>query len=159
MTFKVLQVYDVISILNLSSLVCCMPHKIHWTPLWWYLTVPLPHFLSLQHLMNEWFSEKCAEVSKPLSIKTEPLAVDVSSLDSVEDCADFVKCVPSPHTDSMSHLRRSSVSERSSVKAAAAAAVQQTRDCSLGSAKKVRKAELIFFVHMDLMYAGRYCNC
>lgn len=88
-----------------------------------YLSV---HVIYFQHLMNEWLNEKSQDL-KPLSIKTEPLEV-------VEDEAEFVKCVPSPHTNSLSHLRRNSLSAAVGPRGPSSGGSQP--DHSMGSAKK-----------------------
>ena len=91
--------------------------------------------LLLQHLMNEWLSEKAQDLQKPLSIKTEPLEVN-TALDSSDKNSEFIKCVPSPHATPLSHLRRSSFSGTYTPKSFNSPAPSQL-DCNLGSAKKV----------------------
>lgn len=77
----------------------------------------------LQHLMNEWLSEKSEGNSKPS--KSEPLEVTVEE-------SMFVTCLPSPR-NSMDRLRRNSqtsgVRERSS---------SVHGESNAGSAKKVK---------------------
>lgn len=84
--------------------------------------------------MNEWLSEKSQDLAKPLSIKTELLEVNTAM---TQDNAEFVKCMPSPHTNSLSHLRRHSMSGCSQTKTAATTAVTNVSELGLGSAKKV----------------------
>ena len=68
---------------------------------------------------------------KPLSIKT-----DLSDVDSEE--TEFVKCVPSPHANSLSHLRRNSLSyNRGENHGKAVGSVNLQMDSNIGSAKKV----------------------
>ena len=85
-------------------------------------------------MMNEWFNEKSQDLAKPLSIKTEPLEVNTVI---AEENAEFVKCMPSPHANSLSHLRRHSMSGCNQTKTAATTAVANVAEVSLGSAKKV----------------------
>ncbi len=90
-------------------------------------------FCLSQHMMNEWLSEKSEkspDIQKPLTIKTELAEENAEN-------AEFVKCVPSPHTSFLSHLRRSSMSACSQTKPAPVMAVSQL-DSSMGSAKKVQ---------------------
>ncbi|XP_013399899.1 histone-lysine N-methyltransferase 2E isoform X2 [Lingula anatina] len=73
-----------------------------------------------KHLMNEWLNEKSQDLQRPLSVKTEPLEVTTET-------ADFVMCVPSPHSMSLNHLRRGSFSSSQG---------KSNLEASLGSAKK-----------------------
>ena len=84
--------------------------------------------------MNEWLNEKSQDLAKPLSIKTEPLEVNTII---AEENAEFVRCMPSPHANSLSHLRRHSMSGCNQTKTAATTAVTNVAEVSLGSAKKV----------------------
>ena len=93
-----------------------------------------------QHLMSEWLSEKSTDCSSPTrsAVRVEPLEISVAGSSEAE--ADFVKCVPSPHTNSLSHLRRSSVSNVSShTRAVDSIPGVQLDTTNLGSAKKVWK--------------------
>ncbi len=90
--------------------------------------------------MKEWLYEKGHEVTKPLSIKTESLDMEGSSVHGpgTEDSVDFVQCLPSPSTNALSHLRRSSMSNCTNVKDAASSIVSSLGS-SMGSAKKVSR--------------------
>lgn len=69
-------------------------------------------------------------MQRPLTIKT-----DLSDVDSEE--AEFIKCVPSPHANSFSHLRRNSVSTARDNQGKAVGSVALQLDNNIGSAKKV----------------------
>ena len=100
----------------------------------------------LQHLMNEWLIEKsqqqepAAASNKPSLLppkSAEPLEIQTVT-SAEEEEAEFVRCVPSPHASSLSHLRRNSVSSTNSDrKAVNSASVSQFESMGLGSAKKV----------------------
>ena len=85
--------------------------------------------------MSEWLSEKVGEASPTRTNRMDPLEVQVGTSDAE---ADFVKCVPSPHTNSFSHLRRSSVSNVSSHTRAVDSIPGVQLDTNMGSAKKVQ---------------------
>ena len=90
--------------------------------------------------MKEWLYEKGHEITKPLSIKTESLDIEgnnATGMSTGEDSVEFVQCFPSPSTNALSHLRRSSMSNCSNTRDAATSAVTNIGS-SLGSAKKVR---------------------
>lgn len=78
--------------------------------------------------MNEWLSGE-KDVQRPLSIRTECLEGSTE-----EEEADFVKCQPSPHADTLLHLRRNSMSSVASH----GKAVNSGGDSVKGFAKKVR---------------------
>lgn len=97
-----------------------------------HLSNAVLYFASLQHRLSEWLQETGQEVQRPLSIKT-----DLSDVDSEE--AEFIKCVPSPHANSLSHLRRNSVSTGRDNQGKAVGSVTLQLDNNIGSAKKVNK--------------------
>ncbi len=95
-------------------------------------------------MMKEWFSEKTQEMTKPLSIRTDPVDFDNNSNSATDDSAEFVRCMPSPSANALSHLRRSSMSNCSTTKDAASSAVS-SMNSSMGSAKKVNISSVVFF--------------
>ena len=110
--------------------------------------------------MKEWLYEKGHEITKPLSIKTESLDIDgnTTSMSTGEDSVEFVHCLPSPSTNALSHLRRSSMSNCSNTRDAASNAVTSMGSSSLGSAKKVSfNIQFKFiglFLHCTLLSSG-----
>lgn len=73
--------------------------------------------------MTEWLSEKASTARTAPA--AEPLEIQTTTEDEDEAAADFVRCVPSPHTSSMSHLRRNSTP------------ITAITQDAMGSAKKV----------------------
>ena len=114
--------------------------------------------ICLQHMMTEWMTEKSStpDLNKPLSIKTDPLEVSTMPGGGAGGTGDYVRCLPSPHASSLTHLRRSSASSAASTPGVHTPKMPGVHtpnlDTSLGSAKKVSIDVMIRFLPPGVAY-------
>jgi len=92
-----------------------------------------------------------ADLRKPLSVQTD----GPDSLDSTSDAdSEYVTCVPSPHTFSLSSLRRDNLSAKGFAVLGGAAS-SDARGC----AKKVFKVFIICAHPRHILFLLKFCGC